>query len=63
MFKDCQGLPYPVYGTGNVSSVSAVKGAVPEKSVYELKVVMAIYIPGVIKVIKNSGLIVKNQKS
>ena len=41
MFKDCQGLPYPVYGTGNVSSISAVKGAVPEKSVYELKVVMA----------------------
>ncbi len=41
MFKDCQGLPYPVYGTGNVSSVCAVKGAVPEKSVYELKVVMA----------------------
>ena len=39
MFKDCQGLPYPVYAVGQVSSCSVVKEAVPAGSVYELKVV------------------------
>jgi len=36
MFKDCQGIPYPVYAKGCVKSVSAVSGAVPANSVYEL---------------------------
>lgn len=38
MFKDCQGIPYPVYAEGKVSYINEVKGAVPEKSVYELRV-------------------------
>lgn len=36
MFKDCQGIPYPVYGAGNVSYVGDVKGAVPKHSVVEI---------------------------
>jgi len=37
-FKDCQGLPYPVFAQGNVSFCGAVDGAVPYKSVYLLKI-------------------------
>ncbi len=40
MFKDCQGIPYPVYATGIVSSCKVVKEAVPANSVYELKVLL-----------------------
>lgn len=40
MFKDCQGIPYPVYAEGNVSYLKEVKGAFPEKSVYELRVIL-----------------------
>lgn len=38
MFKDCQGIPYPVYAEGKVSFIGSVKGAVPENSVFELRV-------------------------
>lgn len=40
MYKDCQGVPYPVYAQGAVSYCGVVKGAVPEKSVYELRVTL-----------------------
>lgn len=40
MFTDCQGIPYPVFAQGKVSYCAAVKGAVPENSVYELRVVL-----------------------
>lgn len=38
MFKDCQGIPYPVYAEGCVSTCKVVKDAVPANSVYELVV-------------------------
>ena len=38
MFKDCQGIPYPVFAKGIVSSCEPVAGAVPFGSVYLLKV-------------------------
>ena len=41
MYKDCQGVPYPVFACGSVSSCNPLKEAVPENSVYSLKVVMA----------------------
>ena len=40
MFTDCQGIPYSVFAQGKVSYCAAVKGAVPENSVYELRVVL-----------------------
>ena len=40
MYKDCQGVPYPVYACGFVSSCNPLKEAVPENSVYSLKVVL-----------------------
>ena len=38
MFKDCQGLPYPVFAKGEVSESSVVSGAIPFGSVHLLKV-------------------------
>jgi len=38
MFTDCKGIPYPVFAEGKVSFCGAVKNAVPENSVYELRV-------------------------
>lgn len=40
MFKDCQGIPYPVYAEGCVSACKVVKDAVPANSVYELVVLL-----------------------
>ena len=40
MFKDCQGIPYPVYAEGCVSTCKVVKDAVPANSVYELVVLL-----------------------
>lgn len=40
MFKDCQGIPYPVYAEGCVSACKVVKDAVPANSVYELEVLL-----------------------
>lgn len=40
MFKDCQGLPYPVFAKGLVSECTPVIGAVPFGSVYSLKVLL-----------------------
>ena len=40
-FKDCMGLPYPVYAQGVVSYCGAVESAVPYKSVYLLKIALA----------------------
>ena len=40
MFKDCQGIPYPVYAEGCVSTCKVVKEAVPANSVYELVVLL-----------------------
>ena len=40
MFKDCQGIPYPVFAEGLVSECAPVEGAVPSSSVYLLKVVL-----------------------
>jgi len=39
MFADCKGVPYPEFGIGFVSGLEEVKGAVPEGSVYLLKIV------------------------
>lgn len=36
--KDCQGNTIPVYAKGEVSNLSIVKGAIPEGSVFSLKV-------------------------
>lgn len=36
MYKDCQGVPYPVFACGAVSSCNPLKEAVPENSVYSL---------------------------
>lgn len=41
MFKDCQGIPLPVYVQGTISSVAVVTEAIPLNSVYQLKVVIA----------------------
>lgn len=38
MYKDCQGTPLPVFAKGFVSSCNPLKEAVPENSVYSLKV-------------------------
>ena len=38
MHKDCRGVPYPVFAQGEVINCKAVKGAVPENSVFELNV-------------------------
>lgn len=35
---DCNGIPYPVFTTGNVTLCETVKGAKPEGSVYFLKI-------------------------
>lgn len=35
---DCNGIPYPVYSMGTVSSCEQAKGSKPEKSVYKLKI-------------------------
>lgn len=40
MFKDCQGIPYPVYAEGCVNCCKVVKEAVPANSVYELVVLL-----------------------
>ena len=40
MFKDCQGVPYPVFAKGVVSECAPVVGAVPFGSVYILKVLL-----------------------
>ena len=40
MFKDCQGLPYPVFAKGVVSECTPLVGAVPFGSVYSLKVLL-----------------------
>ena len=40
MFKDCQGVPYPVFAKGVVSECAPVVGAVPFGSVYLLKVLL-----------------------
>ncbi len=40
MFKDCQGIPYPVFAKGVVSECAPVVGAVPFGSVYSLKVLL-----------------------
>ena len=40
MFKDCQGVPYPVFAKGVVSECAPVIGAVPFGSVYSLKVLL-----------------------
>jgi len=39
-FKDCQGIPYPVYAQGQVSYCGALESAVPYKSVYLLKIIL-----------------------
>ena len=38
MFKDCQGIPYPVFAEGQVSECSVVSGAIPFGSVNLLKI-------------------------
>ena len=38
MFKDCQGVPYPVFAKGTVSESAFVVGAIPFGSVSLLKV-------------------------
>ena len=40
MFKDCQGVPYPVFAKGVVSECTPLVGAVPFGSVYSLKVLL-----------------------
>lgn len=40
MFKDCQGVPYPVFAKGVVSECAPVVGPVPFGSVYSLKVLL-----------------------
>ena len=40
MFKDCQGVPYPVFAKGVVSECAPVVGAVPFGSVYSLKILL-----------------------
>ena len=40
MFKDCEGLPYPVFCEGLVSDCKAVAGAVPAGSVYKLCILL-----------------------
>ena len=40
MFKDCQGIPYPVFAKGVVSECTPLVGAVPFGSVYSLKVLL-----------------------
>ncbi len=40
MFKDCQGIPYPVFAKGLVSDCEPVNGAIPTGSVYQLKVLL-----------------------
>lgn len=40
MFKDCNGIPLPVYSKGIVSEVAVVKEAVPVNSVYSLKITL-----------------------
>lgn len=40
MFKDCQGIPYPVFAKGVVSECEPVNGAIPVGSVYQLKVIL-----------------------
>ena len=40
MFKDCQGVPYPVFAKGVVSECTPVVGAVPFGSVYSLKILL-----------------------
>ena len=40
MFKDCQGVPYPVFAKGVVSDCSPIVGAVPFGSVYSLKILL-----------------------
>ncbi len=50
MKKDCHGNPLPVYVTGKVVECAAVNGAVPQNSVYSLKVLVqnkdAMPVPG-----------------
>lgn len=41
MFKDCQGLPYPVFSEGFVTFCKPVVGAVPFGSVYQLKITIS----------------------
>ena len=40
MYKDCQGVPLPVYACGFISSCNPLKEAVPENSVYSVKVII-----------------------
>lgn len=38
MITDCKGNPYPIYTQGNVEDSVTVKGAIPQGSVFLLKV-------------------------
>ena len=40
MFKDCEGIPYPIFCEGLVSDCKAVVGAVPAGSVYKLCILL-----------------------
>ena len=40
MFKDCQGIPYPVFAKGVVADCEPMNGAIPAGSVYSLKVLL-----------------------
>lgn len=40
MIKDCEGVPFPVFAEGKVSYCEEVKTAKPEKTVYELRVLL-----------------------
>jgi len=40
MYKDCQGIPYPVYAKGVVVECEPVNGAIPAASVYKLKLLL-----------------------
>lgn len=43
MFKDCEGVPYPVYAEGFVTYCKPLVGAVPFGSVYQLKIMLSGY--------------------
>ncbi|NLC92224.1 MAG: dihydroorotate dehydrogenase [Treponema sp.] len=40
MFKDCNGYPFPVFAEAKVDECSVVKNAIPENSVFLLKVIL-----------------------
>lgn len=41
MFTNCEGIPYPTYCSGKVLECICVKGAVPQNSVYSLKLAVS----------------------